>query len=78
MEQLVRVRRLNEDGTAQVIHVRQSACSGDCHKCAGCGAVEQTLLVEARNPICAAPGKRAQHCFPPKPPSPREVDSFAA
>lgn len=57
MEQLVRVRRLNEDGTAQVIHVRQSACSGDCHKCSGCGAAQETLILTAQNPIGAKPGE---------------------
>ena len=57
MEQLVRVRRLNDDGTAQVIHVRQSACSGDCHKCAGCGAAQETLILTAQNPIGAKPGE---------------------
>ena len=56
MEQLVRVTRTNDDGTAQVIHIRQSACSGDCHKCSGCGAVQQKLLLDARNPIGAQPG----------------------
>lgn len=57
MEQLVRVRRLNEDGTAQVIYVRQSACSGDCHKCSGCGAAQETLILTAQNPIGAKPGE---------------------
>ena len=57
MEQLVRVQKLNDDGTAQVIHVRQSACSGDCHKCSGCGAAEQTVVLTARNPIAAKPGE---------------------
>ena len=57
MEQLVRVRKLNEDGTAQVIHMRQSACSGDCHKCSGCGAAQETLLLTAQNPIGAKPGE---------------------
>lgn len=56
MEQLVRVIRCDDDGTAQVIHLRQSACSGDCHKCAGCGAQQETLLFTARNPIGAKPG----------------------
>lgn len=56
MEQLVRVRKLNDDGTAQVICIRESACSGDCHKCSGCGAVQQKLLFTARNPIGAQPG----------------------
>ena len=57
MEQLVRVQKLNPDGTAQVLHVRQSACSGDCHKCSGCGAVEQNMLLTAQNPIGAQPGQ---------------------
>lgn len=56
MEQTVRVRQVFGDGTAQVVHARQSACSGDCHKCAGCGAAQETLLLTARNPIGAVPG----------------------
>ena len=56
MEQLVRVKQINPDGTAQVIHLRQSACSGDCHKCSGCGAVQQAMLITAKNPIGAKPG----------------------
>lgn len=58
MEQLVRVDRLMEDGTAEVILTRQSACSGDCHKCTGCGAVGQTMTMIAQNPIGAVPGER--------------------
>lgn len=57
MTQQVRVRKLNPDGTAQVMHIRQSACSGDCHKCAGCGAAQETLLFTAENPIGAQPGE---------------------
>ena len=57
MEQLVRVQKCNDDGTAQVLHIRRSACSGDCHKCSGCGAVEQKMLLTARNPIGAVPGQ---------------------
>ena len=56
MEQLVRVRQLNDDGTAQVVYVRESACSGDCHKCSGCGAAKQAMIVDAVNPIGAKPG----------------------
>jgi len=56
MEQLVKVRKCNPDGTAQVLCIRESACSGDCHKCAGCGAVQQKLLFTAKNPIHAQPG----------------------
>ena len=56
MQQLVRVRQTHEDGTATVIHVRESACSGDCHKCSGCGAAKEAILLEAKNPIGAKPG----------------------
>ena len=56
MTQKVRVRSVSADGTAQVIHLRQSACSGDCHKCSGCGAVGETLELTAKNPIGATPG----------------------
>ena len=56
MQQKVRVLTNNPDGSAQVVYVRQSACSGDCHKCSGCGAVEQAMIFTARNPIGARPG----------------------
>lgn len=56
MEQTVKVVKCNEDGTARVVCTRESACSGDCHKCAGCGAVTQTLYLTARNPIGASLG----------------------
>ena len=58
MEQIVRVVSADADGTAQVMHIRQSACSGDCHKCSGCGAAEQTLLLTAHNPIGARVGDK--------------------
>ena len=56
MEQRVKVVRCEPDGTAQVVLVRESACSGDCHKCSGCGAAKQTMYLTARNPIGATPG----------------------
>ena len=56
MEQVGKVLQTGAGGEATVMILRQSACSGDCHKCAGCGAVEQKLLLEARNPIGAAVG----------------------
>ena len=56
MEQLVRVRETFEDGTALVMHVRESACSGDCHKCSGCGATKETILLKAKNLIGARRG----------------------
>ena len=56
MEQLVRARETFDDGTALVIHIRESACSGDCHKCSGCGAAKETVLLKAKNPIGARRG----------------------
>ena len=56
MEQIVRVTKTHENGTATVLHTRESACSGDCHKCSGCGAAKETMLFEAANPIAASPG----------------------
>lgn len=56
MEQLVRVRKVHSDGTATVIHLRESACSGDCHKCSGCGAAKEAVAFTADNPIGAKRG----------------------
>ena len=56
MEQIVRVHRLHDDGRADIILVRESACSGDCHKCSGCGAAKETMIVTAENPIRADVG----------------------
>lgn len=56
MEQLVRVKKTNDDGTALVIHIRESACSGDCHKCSGCGAAKEAIVFQAENPIGAKTG----------------------
>ena len=56
MEQLVRVKECYDNGTALVFHVRESACSGDCHKCSGCGAAKEAVIFTADNPIGAAPG----------------------
>lgn len=57
MEQKAKVRQIYDNGTAQVMVIRESACSGDCHKCSGCGAVKETLLFDAVNAIGAAPGE---------------------
>ena len=56
MEQQVRVTRVCGDGTAEVLCIRESACSGDCHKCSGCGAVQQKMLLPAVNAIGAEVG----------------------
>ena len=50
------VRQVLPDGSARVVHIRESACSGDCHKCSGCGAAQESLLLTARNPIGARAG----------------------
>ena len=56
MTQEVKVLRCNADATAQVLHMRQSACSGDCHKCSGCGAAQESMLLTVYNPIGAQAG----------------------
>ena len=56
MEQLVRVKEAHADGTATVLVIRESACSGDCHKCSGCGAAKEAILLTADNPIGAVRG----------------------
>ncbi|MBQ9148685.1 MAG: SoxR reducing system RseC family protein [Oscillospiraceae bacterium] len=56
MEQIVRVKAAYDDGTALVLHLRQSACSGDCHKCSGCGAAQEAITLKAANPIGAKTG----------------------
>lgn len=56
MEQLVKVRKVFDDGTAEVFRIRESACSGDCHKCSGCGAAKETVIFTAVNPLGAKPG----------------------
>lgn len=56
MQQLVKVLSCEPDATARVMYIRESACSGDCHKCSGCGAVQQKMIFQAHNPIGARPG----------------------
>ena len=56
MRQKATVDRILPDGRAEVLVVRESACSGDCHKCSGCGSVKQTLRVCAENLISAQRG----------------------
>jgi len=58
MTQPVRVIECFDNGTARVVHIRQSACSGDCHKCSGCGAAQETIVLTAQNPIRARVGDR--------------------
>ena len=56
MEQIVRVKETFPDGSATVLLVRESACSGDCHKCSGCGAAKETMIFTAKNAIGAGRG----------------------
>ena len=56
MEQIVRVKETYPNGMAQVIHLRESACSGDCHKCSGCGAAKEYMIFDAVNAIGASKG----------------------
>lgn len=56
MEQIVRVKEAHNNGTATVMLQRESACSGDCHKCSGCGAAKEVMIFEAQNPIGAGRG----------------------
>lgn len=56
MEQRVRVKELLPGDRAEVVHMRQSACSGDCHQCSGCGAAQETISLVAENPVGAVPG----------------------
>lgn len=58
MQQRVQVAKVFPDGYAEVFVQRESACSGDCHKCSGCGAAKQQVFVRARNAIGARPGDR--------------------
>ena len=58
MEQIVRVKETHDNGTATVFLQRESACSGDCHKCSGCGAAKEIMVFEARNPIGAKRGDK--------------------
>ena len=57
MQQKVKVRRLIDAHIAEVVHIRESACSGDCHKCSGCGAAQETMVFQAENPIRAKEGE---------------------
>ena len=54
MEQLVRVRRTFDDGTALVS--LEKSCFGDCHKCTACERNVDASF-RAKNPIGAKPGE---------------------
>ena len=56
MEQIVRIKQVLPDQKAEIFLVRESACSGDCHKCSGCGAAKEVMIFEVLNPIGARRG----------------------
>lgn len=58
MQQRVQVAKVFPDGYAEVFVQRESACSGECHKCSGCGAAKQQVSVRACNAIGARPGDK--------------------
>ena len=58
MQQQVQVSRVFPDGDCEVFVRRESACSGDCHKCSGCGAAAQQVFVRAENALGAQPGDK--------------------
>ncbi len=55
MEQNALVRSV-ENGVARLAVIRESACSGDCNKCSGCGAAKETILIEAVDTLGVRPG----------------------
>ena len=59
MTRTVTVRRVLDNGDAEVQMPRPTACSGDCDHCAGsCTAAKETIILRASNPIGAGPGDR--------------------
>ncbi len=56
MQRKATVQAILPDGKAELAVQRESACSGDCHHCGGCGTVGQTLRLTAENPIGAQKG----------------------
>lgn len=56
MQRRATVQAVLPDGKAEITVQRESACSGDCHHCGGCGTVGQTLSLTAENPIGAQKG----------------------
>ena len=51
MRKKATVDRVLPDGRAELLVRRESACSGDCHKCGGCGGVEQVLRLMAKDTV---------------------------
>lgn len=59
MTRQVQVRRVLDAEYAEVFLERPTACSGDCHECAGgCTAAKEIMVVKARNLIGARAGDK--------------------
>ena len=56
MQRKATVQAILPDGRAELAVQRESACSGDCRHCGGCGTVGQTLRLTADNPVGAEKG----------------------
>jgi len=58
MKQIATVEKLRQDGRAEIVVARQSACAHDCHECAGCGGTPAPIRAVVDNPIGARAGQK--------------------
>ena len=58
MKQIATVERMTQDGRAEIVVARQSACAHDCRECAGCGGTSAPIRALVDNPIGAQPGQK--------------------
>jgi len=58
MKQIATVEKLRQDGRAEIVVARQSACAHDCHECAGCGGTPAPIRAVVDNPIGAQAGQK--------------------
>lgn len=58
MKQIATVERLRQDGRAEIVVARQSACAHDCHECAGCGGTVAPIRAVVDNPVGAQVGQK--------------------
>ena len=58
MKQIATVEKLRQDGRAEIVVARQSACAHDCHECAGCGGSVAPIRAVVDNPIGARAGQK--------------------
>lgn len=57
MQQKATIVEILPDNEVKLVVSRESACSGDCHKCGGCGSVSQKFYLIAKNDINAQKGE---------------------